>query len=161
MLLLFFWADSVFCCSIHSFEFQLDSFLVFLHLMNVGNLIYSLDTIHQILFGGFIAACILSLWPLMSPPQKRNGKEFCGEVFSQGRKDYQTRSHSSNGQHHKLGYSPCHPTGHIKLSVCTHFNFVFRAPFYFCINLERLYLVFMFFFCIFILNKKTTTCRYS
>ena len=31
-------------------------------------------------------------------------------------------------------------------SVCTPFNFVFRAPFYFCINFERLYLVFIFSF---------------
>ena len=65
----------------HSFEFQLDSFWVFWYFGNVCNLIHSLDTLNQILFGGFMAACILSLWPLMSPPQKRNGKEFCGEVF--------------------------------------------------------------------------------
>jgi hypothetical protein len=58
---------------------------------------------------------------------ERDGKEFCDEVYSQERKDHRTRSHLSNVQHDKLGDAPWHPTGHIKLSVCTPSNFVFST----------------------------------
>jgi hypothetical protein len=64
-LLLFLLTDSVFCCFEHLFESQ-DDFLVFQYLVNFENLIYSLDTLHQILFGVLLEAHILSLYPLMS-----------------------------------------------------------------------------------------------
>jgi hypothetical protein len=65
-LLLFLLTDFVFYCFERLFESQDDSFWVFWYLVNVGNLIHSLDTMHQILFRVFFAALILSLCPLIS-----------------------------------------------------------------------------------------------
>jgi hypothetical protein len=62
-LMLLFWIDSIFFCFEHSFEPQFDSLWVFWYFVNVCNLIYSLDTLCQILFGGFMAACVLSVVP--------------------------------------------------------------------------------------------------
>jgi hypothetical protein len=45
-----------------------------------------------------------------------------------------------------------------KLLVCTPFNFVFRAPFYFLHKLGASIYSFYVFFCIFALNNETTTC---
>ena len=83
--------------------------------------------------------------PLTSPPQKRNGRKFCVEVFWQGMEEQQTKIYLRMVKTISLGI-PRHPTGPITLSVCTPLNFVFWATYDFRKNLERLYLVLVFSF---------------
>jgi hypothetical protein len=121
--------------------------------VNVRNLIHSMKIIYQILFVGLMESYILSFVPTNIIHLEKRWERVLWWSFSRGRKDRRTRSHISNGKNHKLGDAPCHPTVHIKLSVCISSNFVFWASFYFCINLECLCLFLCFLFAFLFLIK--------
>jgi hypothetical protein len=153
ILLLFLLADSVFCWFKHLFVSQDDSFLVFWYLVNVGNLIHSLYTLHQILFGGFFVAQILSLCPLILATLEKRWEIVLWWSFFTGKEYHRARSHLSNGLHHKLRDAPWQPLDLSTPRFAYYSCLVFWAPLYHYINLERLHLVFSFLFASFVLNK--------
>jgi hypothetical protein len=109
---------SVFCCFEHLFESQDDSFWVFWYLMNVGNLIYSLEHATNFIWSFHSSICFIFVPSNVNHCRKEMGNSFVAKFFSQGRNNHRARSHLSNGQHYNIGDSPWEPPGPINSLVC-------------------------------------------
>jgi hypothetical protein len=94
-----------------------------------------LITLDKILFGNFMTACIFSFVPSnVIHCRKVMENSYVVKFFSEGRKNYWTRSYLSNGKNHKLWYAPWYPLDISNSWFAYSSNFVFWAPFYFCIQ---------------------------
>jgi hypothetical protein len=80
--MLFFWTKYVFCRKSGLFQFLIfDYFEYFSYFIYVVHSRNSLDVQNKNLFGSFITACIISLYPLMSPHRKEMGKSSVSKFF--------------------------------------------------------------------------------
>jgi hypothetical protein len=125
--MLFFPTYFVFCCFTHSFKLQFYSLWVIWHFVNGGNLIYSRTSCTKFYLEVLWQHAYYLLCPLMSSTQKRDGKEFCGEVFFTWMEELSNKSHSTNGEHYKLGMphgTPLDisnsPFAHLSTLFCRH-----------------------------------------